>query len=62
MSLGNFVKSIQNIMRGDSGISGDAQRIEQMTWILFLKVYDAKETDWEFYDDNYKSILPENLR
>lgn len=62
MSLGNFVKTIQNIMRGDSGISGDAQRIEQMTWILFLKVYDVKESDWEFYDDDYKSILPENLR
>ena len=49
-------------MRGDSGISGDAQRIEQMTWILFLKLYDAKEFDWEFNDDNYKSIIPENLR
>ena len=62
MSLGNFVKTIQNIMRGDSGISGDAQRIEQMTWILFLKVYDVKESDWEDDEDDYKSILPENLR
>lgn len=62
MSLGNFVKTIQNIMRGDSGISGDAQRIEQMTWILFLKVYDVKEADWEDDDENYKSVLPENLR
>ena len=59
MSLGNFVKNIQNIMRGDSGINGDAQRIEQMTWLLFLKVYDAKEEDWEFHDDNYKSVIPE---
>ena len=62
MSLGNFVKTIQNIMRGDSGISGDAQRIEQMTWILFLKVYDVKESDWEDGDDDYKSIIPEKLR
>ncbi|MCW1713863.1 MULTISPECIES: type I restriction-modification system subunit M [Synergistaceae] len=62
MTIGNFVKTIQNIMRGDSGINGDAQRIEQMTWILFLKVYDAKEEDWEFHDDNYKSIIPEELR
>ena len=62
MSLGNFVKSIQNIMRGDSGINGDAQRIEQMTWLLFLKVYDAKEEDWEFHDDDYQSIIPEELR
>lgn len=62
MSLGSFVKTIQNIMRGDSGINGDAQRIEQMTWLLFLKVYDAKEEDWEFHDDNYESIIPEELR
>lgn len=62
MSLGNFIKTIQNIMRGDSGISGDAQRIEQLTWILFLKVYDTKENDWELFDDDYKSIIPERLR
>ena len=49
-------------MRGDSGINGDAQRIEQMTWLLFLKVYDAKEEDWEFHDDAYESIIPEELR
>ena len=62
MSIGNFVKTIQNIMRGDSGINGDAQRIEQMTSLLFLKVYDAKEVDWEFHDENYESIIPEELR
>lgn len=62
MSLGSFVKTIQNIMRGDSGINGDAQRIEQMTWILFLKVYDAKEYDWEFHNDNYESIIPKEFR
>jgi len=49
-------------MRGDAGINGDAQRIEQMTWILFLKVYDVKEEDWEFHDENYKSIIPEEYR
>ena len=62
MGISNFVKTIQNIMRGDSGINGDAQRIEQMSWLLFLKVYDAKEEDWEFHDDNYESIIPEELR
>ena len=62
MSIGSFIKTIQNIMRGDSGINGDAQRIEQMTGLLFLKVYDAKEADWEFHDENYESILPEELR
>lgn len=62
MSLGTFVKTIQNIMRGDSGINGDAQRIEQMTWLIFLKVYDLKEEDWEFDNENYQSIIPEHLR
>lgn len=62
MSIGSFVKNIQNIMRGDSGINGDAQRIETMTWMLFLKVYDSKEEDWELYDDEYESIIPEDLR
>lgn len=49
-------------MRNDAGINGDAQRIEQITWLLFLKVYDAKEQDWEFDDSDYKSIIPENCR
>ena len=38
-----FIKRIRDIMRMDAGINGDAQRIEQMVWMLFLKVYDAKE-------------------
>lgn len=62
MSLGNFVKKLQDIMRNDAGINGDAQRIEQMVWILFLKIYDAKEKDWEFYNEHYRSIIPEELR
>lgn len=62
MSIGNFIKRIQNHMRGDSGINGDAQRIEQMTWMLFLKVYDAKEEDWEFHDESFQSIIPEEYR
>lgn len=62
MSLSNFVKRIRDIMRNDAGINGDAQRIEQMAWMLFLKVYDAKESDWEFNDDGYISIIPENCR
>ena len=55
-----FVKRIRDIMRMDAGINGDAQRIEQMVWMLFLKVYDAKEDDWEINEDNYTSIIPEN--
>ena len=62
MSLSNFVKRIRDIMRNDAGINGDAQRIEQMAWMLFLKVYDAKEKDWEFDEEDYVSIIPENCR
>ena len=49
-------------MRNDAGINGDAQRIEQIVWMLFLKVYDAKEQDWEFDDAAYVSIIPNNCR
>ena len=62
MALTNFVKSIRNIMRNDAGINGDAQRIEQIAWMLFLKVYDEKENDWEFNEDHYVSFIPENCR
>lgn len=62
MAINNFVKRIQDVMRNDSGVNGDAQRIEQIVWILFLKIYDAKEEMWEFHDDNYKSIIPEGLK
>lgn len=61
-NLTGFVKRLRDIMRNDAGINGDAQRIEQITWLLFLKVYDAKEQDWEFDDSDYKSIIPENCR
>ena len=62
MSLNNFVKSIQDIMRNDAGVNGDAQRIEQMTWILFLKIYDYQEENWEFDEEDYVSIIPEECR
>ena len=57
-----FIKRIRDVMRMDAGINGDAQRIEQMVWMLFLKVYDAKEEDWEVTEKNYKSIIPEDCR
>lgn len=62
MAVGNLVKRLQDIMRKDAGINGDAQRIEQMVWMFFLKVYDAAEEDWELEEDNFKSIIPEELR
>lgn len=57
-----FIKRIRDIMRKDAGINGDAQRIEQMVWMLFLKVYDAKEDDWELNENNYTSIIPDECR
>ena len=62
MEVSNFVKRIQDIMRQDSGVDGDAQRIHQMTWLFFLKAYDAKEDEWEIEDNSYKSLLPDDLR
>lgn len=56
-----FVKNIRNIMRNDPGINGDAQRIEQLSWILFLKVYDDREQVWQFYNDDYESIIPKGM-
>lgn len=61
-NISGFVKRIRDIMRNDAGINGDAQRIEQIAWMLFLKVYDAKEDDWEFNEDDYNSIIPEECR
>ena len=62
-NLSGFIKSIRDIMRNDAGINGDAQRIEQIVWMLFLKVYDAQETEWEFTEgDSFKSIIPEECR
>lgn len=62
MALNNFVKSVRNIMRNDAGINGDAQRIEQIAWMLFLKIYDEKENDWEFSDGSYQSFIPAPCR
>ena len=66
MAVNNIVKRIQNIMRQDAGINGDAQRIEQMTWMFFLKVYDTQEETWEYKamkeKRSFTSIIPEKLR
>lgn len=62
MATNSFVKRIQNITRKDAGVNGDAQRIEQMSWLLFLKIYDSREEVWEIEDDDYESIIPEDLK
>ncbi|MBS3199856.1 HsdM family class I SAM-dependent methyltransferase [Turicibacter bilis] len=62
MTIESMIKRIQDITRQDAGINGDAQRIEQLVWMLFLKIYDAKEEFWEFEEDDYESIIPEEFK
>ena len=59
MSISSVIKSIQDIMRKDAGVDGDAQRLGQLSWLLFLKVFDAQEELLEFEQDNYKEPIPE---
>ena len=62
MAIGTTIKSIQDIMRKDAGVDGDAQRISQLVWMLFLKIFDDHEAEKEMLDDNYKSPIPMRLR
>ena len=52
-----FIKRLRDLMRNDAGINGDAQRIEQIAWLLFLKAYDDCEKIWEW--EGYASPIPE---
>ena len=61
-NLNGLIKKLRDVMRNDPGINGDAQRIEQIVWMLFLKVYDAKEEEWEYDGDSYTSVIPEKYR
>lgn len=62
MALDNLIKSIQNIMRKDQGVAGDGQRIEQIVWMLFLKLFDDQEKYYELRDKKYRSPIPEKFR
>lgn len=62
MSLSTLIKSIQDIMRKDVGVDGDAQRIGQLGWMLFLKIFDDREEERELLEDDYRSPVPERLR
>ena len=62
MSISSTIKSIQDIMRKDVGVDGDAQRIGQLVWLLFLKIFDDREMEWELLDDDYRSPIPESYR
>jgi type I restriction enzyme M protein len=62
MSLTSTIKSLRDTMRKDAGISGDAQRLEQLAWLLFLKIYSDLELETELSDSTYKSLTPKQLR
>ena len=62
MSLSTTIKTIQDIMRKDAGVDGDAQRISQLVWMLFLKVFDDAEAEREVMEDRYRSPIPARLR
>ena len=61
-NVSGIIKSVQDIMRKDVGVDGDAQRISQLVWMFFLKILDDREEEIELFDDDYKSPIPENLR
>ena len=61
MSMESLIKKLQNIMRGDD-LSGTVQYLKQMIWMIFLKIYDAQEEKWELLEDDYTSIIPEELK
>ena len=61
-NVSGIIKSIQDIMRKDVGVDGDAQRISQLVWMFFLKIFDDREDELELLEDNYRSPLPKHLR
>ena len=61
-NLGGNIKSLRNFMRRDPGVSGDGQRIEQLGWLLFLKILDASDKELELLKDDFVSVVPEPLR
>lgn len=62
MAVSNTTKALKDIMRIDAGINGDAQYIEQITWMLFLKAFDYKEQEWEITEEDYYPIIPQEYR
>lgn len=62
MTISNVIKSIQDIMRQDVGVDGDAQRIAQLVWMIFLKIFADKDAELELLEDDYQPPIPEELR
>ena len=61
-NVSNLIKTIQDIMRKDAGVDGDAQRLAQLGWMFFLKIFDDREQEMELLRDHYQSPLPKELR
>lgn len=61
-NIAGIIKTLQNIMRKDAGVSGDAQRIEQLGWMITLKILDDKDAEMELLDDDYVSVIPPDLQ
>ena len=62
MPVRTLVKSIQNIMRQDTGVDGDAQRISQLCWMFFLKIIDDQDQELELLRDDYRSPIPKKFQ
>ena len=60
-NISSILKSIQNIMWQDTGLNGDAQRIEQLGWMLLLKIFSDKDKELELLDENYTSPIPDEF-
>ena len=61
-NIAGIIKSLQNIMRKVQGVSGDAQRIEQLGWMITLKILDDKDEELELLSDDYVSVIPSELQ
>lgn len=61
-NISSIIKNVRNIMRQDRGVSGDAQRLEQLGWMLFLKILDEKDQELELIRDGYRSVIPEKFQ
>ena len=62
MAVSSLVKSIQNIMRQDTGVDGDAQRIGQLCWMFFLKIIDDQDRELEMMRADYASPIPQQFQ
>ncbi len=61
-NISSIIKNVRNIMRQDRGVSGDAQRLEQLGWMLFLKILDEKDQELELIREDYRSVIPDEFQ